>query len=113
VLLHRRGRSFLLSNLEDYRSARTELSVYRCSLNLVARKIDPNDLIDTQGVAEILKLSHRNSVNLYQRRYEDMPRPIVDFGAGRVKLWLRSDIERWGRDQASKGRTRLTRRVGR
>jgi hypothetical protein len=42
-----------------------------------------------------------------------MPRPIVDFGAGRVKLWLRSDIERWGRDQASKGRTRAAHRVGR
>jgi len=34
---------------------------------------------------EVLKLSHRNSVNLYQRRYADMPRPVVDLGAGRVR----------------------------
>jgi predicted DNA-binding transcriptional regulator AlpA len=77
------------------------------------RKIDPEDLIDAQGVAEVLKLSHRNSVSLYQRRYADMPRPVVDLGEGRVKLWLRSEVERWGREQASKGRTRPARRVSR
>lgn len=79
----------------------------------MSRKIDPNDLTDAQGVADILKLSHRNSVSLYQRRYEDMPRPVVDLGAGRVKLWLRSEVERWAAKQAADGRIRPARRVAR
>jgi glutathione-regulated potassium-efflux system ancillary protein KefG len=79
----------------------------------VSRRIDPDDLVDTQGVAEVLKLSHRNSVSLYQRRYTDMPRPIVDLGKGRVKLWLRPEIERWAAKQAAGGRIRPARRVSR
>lgn len=77
----------------------------------MARKVDPDDLIDAQGVADILKLSHRNSVSLYQRRYPGMPRPVVDLGAGRVKLWLRPEIERWAAKQAAVGRIRPARRV--
>lgn len=77
----------------------------------MSRKIDPDDLTDAQGVAEILKLSHRNSVSLYQRRYADMPRPKIDLGARRVKLWLRPEIERWADEQAAKGRIRPSRRV--
>lgn len=62
------------------------------------------DLIDAHGVAEILGLSHTNSVSTYLRRYDDMPRPVVDLGAGRPRLWLRSEIEEWaavrsGREQ--------------
>jgi predicted DNA-binding transcriptional regulator AlpA len=53
------------------------------------------DLIDAHVVAELLGLSHPNSVSTYLRRYEDMPRPVVDLGAGRPRLWLRSEIERW------------------
>ncbi|HUA05514.1 MAG TPA: hypothetical protein VMB27_16530 [Solirubrobacteraceae bacterium] len=69
-------------------------------------KVDTEDLIDAQGVADVLDLSHRNTVSQYQRRYADMPRPVVDLGEGRVKLWLRPDIERWAADQAAHGRTR-------
>ena len=79
----------------------------------MAQKIDPDDLVDAQGVADVLKLSHRNSVSLYQRRYSDMPRPVVDLGDGRVKLWLRSEIVLWAARQMAKGRTRPARRVGR
>jgi glutathione-regulated potassium-efflux system ancillary protein KefG len=57
--------------------------------------VDTGDLIDAHEVAELLGLSHRNSVSLYQRRYPDMPRPVVERGGGRTKLWLRSEIERW------------------
>jgi len=57
--------------------------------------VDTDDLIDARGVAELLGLSHPNSVSTYQRRYPDMPRPVVDLGAGRCKLWLRSRIEAW------------------
>ena len=71
--------------------------------------VPTEDLIDTQSVADILGLSHRNTVSQYQRRYEDMPRPAIDLGDGRVKLWLRPEIEKWARDQIASGRTRRKR----
>lgn len=63
----------------------------------MTRRIDAADLIDAQAVAEILGLAQRNTVSLYQRRYPNMPRPVVDLGRGRCKLWLRSEIHAWGR----------------
>jgi hypothetical protein len=48
-------------------------------------KVDVDDLIDTQTVAKIVGLAHRNTVSEYQARYEDMPRPVVDLGGGRLK----------------------------
>jgi len=57
--------------------------------------VNTDDLIDAQGVAELLGLSHRNSVSGYQQRYPDMPRPAVSLGAGRPTLWLRPEIEEW------------------
>jgi glutathione-regulated potassium-efflux system ancillary protein KefG len=53
------------------------------------------DLIDSAGVAEILGLSHRNSVTTYARRYPGFPAPIVT--SGRLRLWLRRDVEEWSR----------------
>lgn len=76
-------------------------------------RVSTEDLVDAQMVADILGLSHRNSVSLYQRRYDDMPRPVVDLGDGRVKLWLRPEIERWAKVQAAEGRTRPARRATR
>lgn len=64
----------------------------------MAPLINSDDLVDSQIVAELLGLSHRNSVTTYLRRYPDMPRPVVELGEGRVRLWLRSDITTW-RDQ--------------
>jgi glutathione-regulated potassium-efflux system ancillary protein KefG len=58
-------------------------------------RVRTEDLIDAHEVAEILGLSQRNSVSAYQRRYPDMPRPIIDLGPGRPRLWLRRDIEEW------------------
>lgn len=58
-------------------------------------KVAIDDLLDAHGVAEVLNLSHPNTVSVYQHRYEDMPRPALDLGANRVKLWLRPEIERW------------------
>lgn len=57
--------------------------------------VDTEDLIDATEVADLLGLSHRNSVSLYQRRYPEMPRPVVERGAGRTKLWLRSTMAAW------------------
>ena len=63
----------------------------------MTRLVAVDDLIDAQGVADILCLAHRNTVSQYQRRYDDMPKPVVDLGNGRVKLWLRSEITRGSR----------------
>lgn len=68
--------------------------------------VSTEDLIDAHGVAALLGLSHRNSVSLYQRRYEDMPRPVVELSGGRTKIWLRSEIECWAEEHAARGRTR-------
>lgn len=72
--------------------------------------MDVDHLIDANGVAEILGLSHRNTVSVYQHRYADMPRPVREFGDRRVKLWLRRDIERWAAKVFADGRTRRRRR---
>ena len=72
----------------------------------MAPKVATEDLIDAQGVADVLGLSHRNTVSQYQRRYSDMPRPILDLGQGRVKLWLRPEMEEWARALKADGRTR-------
>lgn len=61
----------------------------------VGRHIDTDDVIDAHGMAALLGLSQRNTVSLYQRRYPLMPKPVIDLGRGRCKLWLRSEIEDW------------------
>jgi glutathione-regulated potassium-efflux system ancillary protein KefG len=61
----------------------------------MGRTIDVDDLIDAQGVADRLGLAQRNTVSLYQKRYPDMPRPVVDLGKGRCKMWLLSEIDAW------------------
>lgn len=54
-----------------------------------------SDLIDAGDVAEILGLSSRRVVSVYQARYPDMPRPVIERSAGHTKLWLRTEIEDW------------------
>jgi hypothetical protein len=78
----------------------------------MGRKVDVDDLIDTQGVATVLGLAHRNTVSEYQARYEDMPRPVVDLGQGRSRLWLRPEVERWASAREAHGQTRPRRRRG-
>lgn len=63
--------------------------------------VPTEDLIDSRGVAEILGLSQPNSVSLYQRRYPDMPKPVINLGPNRPMLWLRTEIEVWA---TSRGR---------
>ena len=61
----------------------------------MGRQIDTDDVIDAQATAELLGLAQRNTVSLYQRRYPSMPRPVIDLGQGRCKLWLRTEVEQW------------------
>jgi glutathione-regulated potassium-efflux system ancillary protein KefG len=53
------------------------------------------DLADAQELAVMLGLRHANSVSTYQKRYPDMPRPVLDLGPGRPKLWLRHHVREW------------------
>ena len=76
-------------------------------------RVETDDLLDAQGVADVLGLSHRNTVFQYHRKYKDMPRPAIDLGEGRVKLWLRPQIERWAVQQTARGRTRRKRGTAR
>jgi predicted DNA-binding transcriptional regulator AlpA len=62
------------------------------------------DLIDSRGVAELLGLAQPNSVSLYQRRYADMPRPVINLGPKRPMLWLRPEIERWAKNRFGRPR---------
>jgi predicted DNA-binding transcriptional regulator AlpA len=73
--------------------------------------VDTKDLIDARDVARILGLSQPGNVSLYQRRYADMPRPVVTLGRGRCMLWLRSELEEWANELVAAGRTRPARRA--
>ncbi len=57
--------------------------------------LNTEELIDSRTLAQMLGLAHPNSVSLYQRRYADMPRPVVDLGMGRPRLWHRPAITEW------------------
>lgn len=77
----------------------------RASVQVVGRRIDIDDLIDATDVAEIIGLAQSNSVYVYQRRYPDMPRPVLDRGPSRAKLWLRPEIEAWTRRRGKPDKT--------
>lgn len=62
--------------------------------------VNPTDLIDARGVAELLGLSQRSSVATYRKRYPDFPAPVVDMGAGRCLLWLKPAVIAWARERA-------------
>lgn len=57
--------------------------------------LDADDLIDANSVAEIVGLTRTAGVFVYQKRYADMPRPVLDLGPHKVKLWSRNEIELW------------------
>ena len=69
----------------------------------MVERIDKRDVIDAQGVADLLGLAQRNTVSLYQRRYPDMPRPVIDMGRGRCKLWSKQEILSWAGRRTAKG----------
>lgn len=66
----------------------------------MGRTVDVDDLIDAQAVADLLGLAQRNTVSAYQKRYPDMPRPVVDLGRGRCKMWSAVEMVAW-KDQRS------------
>jgi len=79
----------------------------------MGRNVDIDDLLDARGVAEVLGLSHPNTVSVYQHRYADMPKPALDLGERRVKLWLGSEISTWAAKLDAEGRNKPGRRPAR
>jgi predicted DNA-binding transcriptional regulator AlpA len=65
--------------------------------------VNTEDLCDAGEVADLLGLSHSNSVFGYLRRYPDLPRPVINLGRGRIALWLRPEIEAWRADHPRRG----------
>jgi hypothetical protein len=57
--------------------------------------VDTDDLCDAREVARMIGLSHANSVAAYLHRYGDMPRPVLDLGSGRPRLWSRVAVLHW------------------
>jgi predicted DNA-binding transcriptional regulator AlpA len=66
----------------------------------MGRLVDIDDLVDAHDVAALLGLAQVTSVHLYQRRYPAMPRPVLDRGGRRARLWLRSEIVAWQEDRS-------------
>ena len=58
-------------------------------------RVNTEDLIDANDVARLIGLTHRNTVSQYLHKYPQMPRPVVDLGETRARLWLRPEIEAW------------------
>ena len=88
MLPHRRGR------LIGEHVNNTEL-VRKPYYRYMSPIVHTDDLIDSHEVAKILGLSKINSVSNYLKRYPDMPRPVVEFGKGRPRVWLRPEIQEW------------------
>ncbi|MBI2709096.1 MAG: hypothetical protein HYX34_05305 [Actinobacteria bacterium] len=57
--------------------------------------IDPDDLVDSRRVAEMLGLSSHRAVSVYRSRYDDFPAPILERSAGQCVLWHRPDVDAW------------------
>ena len=68
----------------------------------MGKQVDLDDLVDAMEVADLLGLSHRNTVSIYQKRYPEMPRPVIEFGGNRCKLWLKSEILVWNESRQRK-----------
>ncbi len=58
-------------------------------------RVDTEDLVGAAEAADLLGLSHANSVSTYVRRYADFPDPVVELPKSRVRLWKRSEILAW------------------
>jgi glutathione-regulated potassium-efflux system ancillary protein KefG len=92
---------------------RPDVSVRLDTLANMSPQVATEDLIDARDVAAILGLAQPNTVSVYQRRYPEMPRPVVNLGRGRCMLWTRPEIEQWAANQEASGRTRPRRRASR
>ena len=98
MLLHRRGHSIV--NVYLRRLARWCGTVNVDRLVIMGRKVDLDDLIDVGEVAELLGLAHKNSVTTYMRRYDDFPKPAIEFADGKCRAWVRDDVTVWRNERS-------------
>jgi predicted DNA-binding transcriptional regulator AlpA len=59
----------------------------------VSSRVDPDDLIDSDQVAQLLGLASAAAVRVYVGRYLNFPEPLVR--RGRCVLWHKASIEAW------------------
>ena len=59
----------------------------------MGRKVDVDDLLDANQLAEMLGLASSRVVAVYAAR--NLPAPVIDRGSTRAKFWVRQDIEHW------------------
>ncbi len=55
--------------------------------------VDPDDLVDSQQVADMLGLASRRAITTYRARYPTFPEPVLV--RERCIFWRRQDIEAW------------------
>lgn len=61
----------------------------------VGRTVEVENLIDAQGIADRLGLSHRQAISVYMQRYPNFPQPLGMWG--RTRLWDWLEVEAWAR----------------
>lgn len=64
-------------------------------------KVNTDDLVNSDEVAQLLGLSLRQGVSTYRARYDDFPEPVIE--KGRCLLWRRQDIARWREGRSTNG----------
>jgi glutathione-regulated potassium-efflux system ancillary protein KefG len=65
------------------------------SLPVPPRRVNLDDLIDTDEVADLIGLSTARSITTYRARFADFPAPVIERGSGRCLLWLRPEVMKW------------------
>ena len=64
-----------------------------CHNYLMAKKVDPADLVGAHEIAERMGLSFPNVVHTWRKRHPDFPQPIAELQAGLIWDW--HDIAQW------------------
>jgi predicted DNA-binding transcriptional regulator AlpA len=60
---------------------------------MVAKKVDPADLVGAHEIAERLGLSFPNVVHTWRRRHHDFPDPVRQLEAGLIWDW--NEVRQW------------------
>jgi hypothetical protein len=60
---------------------------------MMAKKVDPADLVGAHEIAQRMGLSFPNVVHTWRKRYADFPEPVAVLQAGLIWDW--QDIAAW------------------
>jgi len=61
----------------------------------MGRRLDVDDLVGAQEIADRLEVSRPQTVHMWHRRHGDFPAPVVELSMG--YLWSWPDVEEWAR----------------